>query len=92
LTGSFPRTFRIDSIALEMGEELAFVVRRAPPVHPPVPDGGLEGGGIPGVQGLGRLDVIMPVDQQGALGLGVSGSPRKPGEDSVSLPWEGFGV
>jgi hypothetical protein len=38
-----------------MGEELALIIGRAPAVHPSVPDGRLEGGRVPGIQGLRGL-------------------------------------
>ncbi len=47
-----------------MGEELAFIIRAAPAVNPPIADGRLEGRGIPGFQGLWRLNIEMPIDQQ----------------------------
>ncbi len=64
---------RFDSF--EVGEELAFIIGGSPAIHPSVPDDRLEGGRVPGIQGLGRLNVVMPVDQQRSFRLGIQDFP-----------------
>jgi len=55
---------------LDMGEDLALVVRDAPRVQPAVAQRRLKWGRVPFADRIGRLHVIMPVDQDGWRGRG----------------------
>ena len=55
---------------LQVHEDLALVVHRAPGVDAAVPLVGLEGRGGPLVKRLRRLDVVVPIDQEGR-GIGA---------------------
>ena len=48
---------------LDVHEQLPLVVGGAARVDPPVADRRLEGGGRPQLHGVGRLDVVVPVDE-----------------------------
>ena len=50
---------------LDVGEHLAFVVRRAAGVDLAVADLRLEGGRFPFVERIGRLDVVVAIDECG---------------------------
>ena len=66
---------------LEEGEPLALVVLRAAGVDAAVALGGLEGRGLPEVDGVDGLDVVVAVEEDGAAG-GVGGTF---GEDQRGL-------
>ena len=52
----------------DVGEDLALIVGGAPCVDPAIRDTGLEGMCRPPVERIGRLHVIVSVDQDGPLG------------------------
>ena len=60
----------------DVGEDLTLVVRRTPGVDPSLRDAGLERRGGPALQRIGRLHIIVAVDQDRAL-RGIPGSTRQ---------------
>ena len=65
-------------VGLEQAEDLALVVGGAARVEPAVAHGGLERRPDPLVERVGRLDVVVAVDQQGGPAGHVAGSPPRP--------------
>ncbi len=63
--------------AEDVREDLAFVVRRAPGVDAAVAERGFEGRRDPLIKRIGRLDIVMAVDEDGAFRRIV----RRAGED-----------
>ena len=57
--------------SLHFHPELAFVVDRAARINVVIALGGLEGRGVPFIERLGRLDVVVSVHQDRGLALGM---------------------
>ncbi len=81
-------------ICLEEAEDLALVVGGAARVEGAAPHGGLERRRDPFLQRIGRLDVVMAVDQQGGPDRARADSPPRPPDGPAPRecpPWDSRG-
>ncbi|OPZ99027.1 MAG: hypothetical protein BWY71_01096 [Planctomycetes bacterium ADurb.Bin412] len=78
-----------------MGEQLAFVISSAAGINKAVPEVGFKRIGLPLVEGIGRLDIVVAV-QNHPLRRGTPGrSPynrMSPGGDAMGIQPEFFQV
>jgi hypothetical protein len=71
INGEFSGGAEVAFDGFEVDEELAFVVASASGVEVVAEDGGLEGGMVPGFDGVDRLDVVVAVEEEGGFVEGL---------------------